>query len=602
MPDDFLPPAYHLGKSLLIAGQRPVVSPERQPLSSQLASLTERLLRERFSPAAVVIDATFEILYFCGPTEDYLKMPRGAPTHSVLAQARDGLRPRLRSALAQASLTGATVVVDDARVRRSSGFYPITFSVVPMRSPVYQSTLFTIVFDDRAVPARMDRLAEEGARIGQLEGELSATKEEMQSTFVGLETVYEELSASTAEIEANNDHLTSLNAVLQATCEELQRANCELTTSNRQVQLRAADLERERSQMYDVFASCQIAVLHLDHDHRIAWFSPGMDAVCNFFSGDIGRPITDFAQGGLGSHLVDDAAIALTSPAPVQRELAFPDGRWYLRRIAPYANGIGGTDGVVITYTDVSELKQTELIAAEAYRTAAASLEDRVRERTTQLRKLTAELVLTEERERRVLARDLHDGIGQMLAIIKIKLTSLEGSERRGILKRPLKEIEDMVDESNRSVRSLMLQLYPPALQTLGLISAFEWLSEDMERLYGLDVRIDDDSDFPMLEEPARTTIFRAVRELLINVAKHAQTNIAQINCQRTAGGCAAISVTDQGQGFDYQRALSSPAKDSGFGLISVRERIEFIGGDLNVDSTPGYGTTITIVFPANEN
>ena len=230
------------------------------------------------------------------------------------------------------------------------------------------------------------------------------------------------------------------------------------------------------------------------------------------------------------------------------------------------------------------------------------ALEDRLRERTAQLRALTAELALIEERERRVLARDLHDDLGQVLAIIKIKLTSLEERERRGALKGPLQEIEALVDQANRSARSLMQQLSPPTLQTLGLLPALEWFGEEMERIYGLSVRIDKDGELPTLEEPARTTIFRAVRELLINVAKHAQTTVAQINCHQPANGQLSISVTDQGLGFDSERALSSPAKESGFGLISVRERIEFIGGRMTVDTMPGYGTTITIVFPAEPN
>jgi two-component system, chemotaxis family, CheB/CheR fusion protein len=233
---------------------------------------------------------------------------------------------------------------------------------------------------------------------------------------------------------------------------------------------------------------------------------------------------------------------------------------------------------------------------------SVASLEERLRERTAQLRALSAELALTEERERRVLARDLHDDLGQLLAIIKIKLTSLEESERRGALKGHLQEIEALVDQANRSARSLMMQLSPPALQALGLLPALEWLGEEMARIYGLVVRIDRDGELPALEEPARTTIFRAIRELLINVAKHAQTRFAQINCLQPADGQLAISVTDQGLGFDARRALSGPAKDSGFGLISVRERIEFIGGTLTVDTMPGYGTTITIVFPAGPN
>ena len=249
--------------------------------------------------------------------------------------------------------------------------------------------------------------------------------------------------------------------------------------------------------------------------------------------------------------------------------------------------------------------KKTESPASVARCSAPAAdarvalLEERLRERTEQLRTLTAELALTEERERRVLARDLHDDLGQLLAIIKIKLTSLEESERRGALKGHLQEIEALVDQANRSARSLMVQLSPPALQALGLLPALEWLGEEMERIYGLVVRIDLDGELPMLEEPARTTIFRAVRELLINVVKHAQTRVAQIDCLQSSDGQLSISVTDQGLGFDARRALSSPAKESGFGLISVRERIEFIGGTMTVDTMPGYGTTITIVFPA---
>ncbi|MEO8410071.1 MAG: ATP-binding protein, partial [Propionivibrio sp.] len=195
---------------------------------------------------------------------------------------------------------------------------------------------------------------------------------------------------------------------------------------------------------------------------------------------------------------------------------------------------------------------------------------------------------------------DLHDGLGQLLVAAKIKLTSLEESERRGVLKAALKEIENLVDQSNHSVRSLMLQLYPPALHTLGLMAALEWLGDEMERLHGLVVHIDSECDLPVLPEPIRTTVFRTVRELLINVAKHARTNAAQINCQLTGDDRVSLSVTDEGLGFDYQGSLSPPFGDAGFGLMSIRERIEFIGGEMNVDSTPGYGTTVTIVFSAS--
>jgi signal transduction histidine kinase len=300
------------------------------------------------------------------------------------------------------------------------------------------------------------------------------------------------------------------------------------------------------------------------------------------------RDLPGAAREGLGSRLRGALEQAVASRAPVlvcdarvKRRNSFLPVRF---SILPAADSGDGQTLFLVVFEDV--------VLAED------KVELRVRKRTAQLRTLIAELTLTGERERRTLARDLHDDLGQVLAIVKIKLTSLEGCERRGSLKTSLKEIEALVDQANRSVRSMMQQLSPPILQALGLVAALEWLAEEMERLYGLAVRIDCDDELPDIDEPVRTTIFRAIQELLINVAKHADTNTAQILCHLTDDGRFSVSVIDQGEGFDYHAAQTKPAKDSGFGLISVAERIEFIGGKMTVDTMLGYGTTISIAFP----
>lgn len=594
-------PIHRSSKQLItLEPPMPLTQEKTAPRPSQLARLTQQVLLEQFSPAAVVINASFETLYFSGPTENYLQMPRGAPTHDLLAQVRDGLRSRLRNALRQAISGSATVVVDDARVRRKKGFQPVRFSVVPLQAIANENALFMIVFEDTALPVDSEAIgSNESALVRQLEEELRATKDDLQNSVERLETSNEELKVSNEEVVSINEELQSINEELESSKEELQSLNEELTTVNQQLQMKVADLENSNSDITNLLASSQIATICLDRNYRIKWFSPSMKTIGNIIAGDVGRPITDFSTAGLGGALIEDANDVLATLAPKQRELLSQDKRWYLRRVVPYRSDSDHIGGVVITYTDISEAKQTAETIAHAQGNMAASLEQRVRERTAQLRTLTAELALTEERERRVLARDLHDDLGQVLAIVKIKLSSLEDSERRGALKQALQEIETLIDQANRSVRSLMMQLSPPTLQTLGLIPALEWLAEEMERIYGLAVHIDQEGGLPTLDEPVRTTIFRAVRELLINVAKHAKTSIAQVNCSRDSDDRISISVTDQGPGFDYQKALSKPAGDSGFGLISVRERLEFIGGEMNVDTLPGYGTTITIVFPA---
>ncbi len=598
LPGDVQLPIHRSRKPHITLEPPPLTPAKSRPLPSQLARLTQQLLLEQFSPAAVLTNARFETLYYSGSTENYLHMPRGTPTHDLLAQVRDGLRSRLRSVLRQASMSGTKAIVEGARVRRTKGFQPVRLSVIPTQSLGDQTTLFMVVFEDMVLPSKNDLVDHESVLVRQLEEELRATKDDLQDTVERLESSIEELNLSNEEVLSINEELQATNEELESSKEELQSLNEELTTVNQQLQLKIADLESSNSDISNLLSSSQIATICLDRNYRIKWFSPSMKSIGNIIVGDVGRPITDFSTAGLGTNIVDDASRVLKTLAPLQRELLSPDNHWHLRRIVPYRSEDDTICGVVITYMDITEAKQTAQTAADAQRIMSATLEDRVRDRTAQLRKLTAELALTEERERRVLARDLHDDLGQVLAIVKIKLTSMKDSERRGTLKGTLKSIEELIDQANRSVRSLMLQLYPPTLQTLGLVAALEWLGEEMERLYGLAVCINDEGDLPALAEPVRTTIFRAIREMLINVAKHAQTNVALIDCLKTSDNRIAISVTDQGLGFDYQNALSNPATDSGFGLISIRERIEFIGGEMTVDSTPGYGTTITIVFP----
>jgi signal transduction histidine kinase len=232
-------------------------------------------------------------------------------------------------------------------------------------------------------------------------------------------------------------------------------------------------------------------------------------------------------------------------------------------------------------------------------RAVAESLEHQVQERTAQLRALTVELTMAEERERHLIAQDLHDGLGQVLAMAKLKLTALEtadAGEGHDDLKRQIKDIEEMLDQANMSVRSLSLQLSPPVLHQLGLIPALEWLSEDMQRAYGLHVRIVDDGKPKPLGEALRNTVFRAVRELLINVWKHADVDAAEVAVS-IDDERLLVTVSDNGAGFDLGKPVTQSAT-GGYGLFSVRERVGFMGGEMHIDSKPGHGTLVVLNLP----
>lgn len=229
-------------------------------------------------------------------------------------------------------------------------------------------------------------------------------------------------------------------------------------------------------------------------------------------------------------------------------------------------------------------------------------LEQKVHERTVRLRDLSIELATTEERERNAIAQELHDGLGQTLSIAKLKLSALaypdEVDAGLCLLKQQIEETETLIDHANQAVRSLSLQLSPPLLHQLGLMPALEWLADELRQFHGLHVELRDDGVPRKLDETLLHVVFRAARELLINVAKHAQVASAEIAATEQ-DGCLVLSVTDDGIGFDARAvAMSKPTARGGYGLFSVRERINFLGGDIQIDSTPGDGTVAVLTVP----
>ncbi|HJV60931.1 MAG TPA: PAS domain S-box protein [Albitalea sp.] len=238
---------------------------------------------------------------------------------------------------------------------------------------------------------------------------------------------------------------------------------------------------------------------------------------------------------------------------------------------------------------DITERKR----AQEAAQAMAAELERRVGERTAQLHRLAAELEAAENRERRQLARDLHDDLGQTLAAAQIRLAGVLGDVPE-TARRALADVAALIDRANRSTRSLAEQLAPATLYELGLPPALEWLGEEIERSFGLRVHVHDDGRPKPLSQETRSILYRATRELLINAAKHAHGAQASIDSRRD-GDRVVVRVCDDGVGFDAARPAGAGA---GLGLRSVHERLSFIGGTAEVRSVPGEGTVALLCAP----
>jgi PAS domain S-box-containing protein len=250
---------------------------------------------------------------------------------------------------------------------------------------------------------------------------------------------------------------------------------------------------------------------------------------------------------------------------------------------------------------DLSERKAAE----ERLRGIAAELEHRVGERTEELvqsqqrlRELASELTLTEQRERKRLAGELHDYLAQLLVLMRMKIRQAAPHIPDAKATSLLREADQAITDSLNYTRSLVAELAPPAIQEFGMVEGFGWLADQM-KVHGLTVSIQKPQQRIVLPDDQAVLVFQSVRELLFNVLKHAGTGQAELAVDSSQQGELTIMVTDRGKGFD-PADLSSRGEEERkrFGLFSVRERMESMGGRLVVESRPDHGTTARLIFP----
>jgi signal transduction histidine kinase len=222
--------------------------------------------------------------------------------------------------------------------------------------------------------------------------------------------------------------------------------------------------------------------------------------------------------------------------------------------------------------------------------------EQKLREYQEELQGMAFDAAVVQERERRRIAVDLHDSIGQVLALAQIKLTALR-EDVKGAPRVTVDEVVKLLSQAIIDSRALVFALSPPVLYDLGLSAAISWLIEDVEAKHGMHVALTADSEDQPLDETTAVIVFRAVRELLMNVLKHAKSPSANVRLRR-AGDHLEVVVEDAGVGFDSEAATSA-ARGGSFGLFSLREQIGRLGGTVEITSAKGKGTTACVRVPS---
>lgn len=406
----------------------------------------------------------------------------------------------------------------------------------------------------------------------------------------------------------SQDDVHFLEAIANVVAQSVQRSNAE-RERNRSVE----QLRRSRDTFLNLIQNNPFGVYLVDSQFRLAQVSAGSQKVfSNIHPPLIGRDFDEVLRilwpEPFASQATERFRHTLATGEPYhstdtteQRhdtdEVESYD--WRLERVTLP----DGQFGVVCYFYDMTDRVRHE---QEIHR-LKRELEARVRERThelmekqDQLRTMATELTLTEQRERRRLATELHDYLAQLLVVCRMKLGQLKSLVDSGQSGKMLEDIDHILDQSLTYTRSLVAELSPQVLYQFGLPKALEFLGDQM-RQHGLLVKVDCTVDNLALLEEQAVLLFQSVRELLMNVMKHARTDRAVVSLTRLSSGEICIQVMDEGQGFDPTSTVTPDDKQSRstrFGHFSIRERMKALKGCLDIDASPGRGTCVRLVLP----
>jgi two-component system CheB/CheR fusion protein len=369
----------HLGGGRCDVGAIPIISMERAALPGVMKTapksplqvlneLSRRLQAEHHDSANVLADRKGRILHLSGPTGKYLELPPGEPTLDLHTIAREGLRSRLRTAFETAIREERTVVLDQGSLKRDGGSQPVRVTIRPVTSPPAVDGLIHVVFEDGRGPSRVPGapipapetgVPADGA-VRQLESELQSTRDDLQNTIEELEASNEELKVANEEALSSNEELQSTNEELETSKEELQSLNEELKTVNNELQEKVQELAGNANDLSNLLSSSEIATVFLDTRFRVKRFTPQVTKLLNLIPGDIGRPIRHIVHNLVGVNMLEDAQVVLRKLIPIQRQVRSRKGASYVMRVLPYRTTENVIEGVVVTFSDVSELASRE--------------------------------------------------------------------------------------------------------------------------------------------------------------------------------------------------------------------------------------------------
>jgi two-component system, chemotaxis family, CheB/CheR fusion protein len=584
-------------------GPLPARLPRAQTPSREvaLAEGCRRLIIETYAPAAVLISRKLEWLYSLGPTQRYLQVPQGHPSYDLLAMVRPQHRIKLRAAIQQAMLEKTRIVIPGGRTNYEGK--PGSFEIAVQPALIDGEDLLLVCFIEPPAPARKRTRAgtpHDLERVPELEQQLEATQAELQAAIRSLETSNEEQKAITEEALSANEEYQSTNEELLTSKEELQSMNEELTALNSQLH-ETLELQRTTaSDLQNILYSTDVATIFLDLDLSIRFFTPATKSLFNVIPTDIGRPLADLSSLAADGDLLIDGRTVLQTLSPIEREIQTRNARWYVRRILPYRAQNDAVEGVVITFSDITERRR-----------AADALESAKREAQQ-----------ANVAKSRFLAAASHDlrqplqALSLMRGVLATKIRENKKDEALGLVTRLDETSAAMAGMLNTllDINQLEAGTVHPQSVNFPIADLLERLRDEFTYhagaqrllLHVVGCSLSINSDPRLLEQ--------MLRNLLSNALKYTKRGKVVLGCRRR-GEMLRIEVWDTGIGiaaqdlqaiFGEYHQLANAAQERGLGLglgLSIVQRLSaLLSHPVQVRSQPGKGSVFSIEVPLSPN
>lgn len=548
-------------------------------------------LLSKYVPPSLLVNEYFELVHSFGDARSLLVQPEGRPTLDVLKMVQGDLRMALSAALHKANQQRSRVVYKGVRLRDDEDQRQYKVVVEPYVKGAQR--MFLICLEPIEVPQapaineeQFDANEQSGERIVVLEQELTYTRESLQSTV-------EELETSNEELQSTNEELIASNEELQSTNEELHSVNEELYTVNSEHKQKIEELTQLTSDMDNLLKSTEIGTIFLDRELQIRMFTPAISSAFNVLDQDIGRPIDHIAYKLDHKDLLGDIQSVMAGGESVEREVQNSDGETFLQRIRPYRTAQGRVDGIAMTFTDVSAVKEVE----------------KAREHNAELARANSDLqdfAYAVSHDLQAPLRHIGDGCRELIAGLAGELDEESTARISQIAKSSsslTRMIQGLLTYSRITTRGKAFAATDCNAAVYSVIDELHTDIADAGATLNYESLPTVKGDQGQIEQLFRSLIDNAIKY------RESRSLVIDIEAKRRNGDWV-FSVRDNGIGLEerhydrvflvFQRLGFKPeVRGDGLGLTISKRIVERHGGRIWVESDPGQGTSVFFTLPA---